>query len=150
MAYLRDRWARENWHADDETIINHVIAGADRLGVLPELSTHQIMGHVLRVQPGLVIRRPGDFQAISRIAPTLASGRVQFAGGEYLGDSSTNHSVCAGERVAQRLITTFGRDLPPRAPDRENVASPRSILPQTARLRRRTRDEDPDGATTCT
>jgi len=129
MAYLRDRWARENWHADDETIIDHVIAGANRLGVLPELRAHQIMGHVLRVEPGLVIRRPGDFQALSRIAPTLASRRVQFAGGEYLGDSSTNHSVCAGERVAQRLITTVGRDLPPVAPVKSVEAGPRGALP---------------------
>ncbi len=116
MAYLRDRWARENWNADDEAIIEHVIAAAARLKVLPELGEHQIMGGVLRVQPGLVIRRPGDFQAISRMAPALTRGRVQFAGGEYLGDSSTNHSVCAGERIAHRLITTFGRDLPPVTP----------------------------------
>lgn len=108
MAHHRDSWSRENWELDDARVIEHALDATRRLRILPELERHMTTALVCRVAPGLVLRRPGDYRAVSAFARTLdPNARVQFASGDFLGHSTTDASVCAGERAARNLIAAL-------------------------------------------
>ncbi|TDD75072.1 protoporphyrinogen/coproporphyrinogen oxidase [Actinomadura rubrisoli] len=110
MAHFRGTWSTRNWGLDDSKVIDRALEATERLGVLPELTSSATMAEVLRVSPCTVIRRPGEYRAITRAARALGAGpRIQFAGGDYLAHSTTNGSVCSGERAARRVTALFRR-----------------------------------------
>jgi hypothetical protein len=80
-------------------------------GIPPELEDHTTMAEVIRVPPCILNRRPGEYRQVARFARTLrADDRIQLAGGDYLAQSSTNASVCSGERIARNLLATLRPD----------------------------------------
>ncbi len=116
MAHFRGDWSAANWDLDDSTVVDYAIAETRRLGLLPELEHGTTMAEVFRVSPCTVRRRPGEYRAIARIAATLRpDSRVRLASGDYLAHSTTNSSVCSGQRAAERIIdiltTTRSRNL---------------------------------------
>ncbi|MFF3270879.1 protoporphyrinogen/coproporphyrinogen oxidase [Streptomyces chrestomyceticus] len=105
MTHLRGAWSDRNWDLGDDKVVDHVLAGVRRMGILPELERHTTMTHIWRVSPCLIGRRPGDYRAIARFAAGCdPRGRVQLAGGDILGHSTTNSSVASGERAARNLV----------------------------------------------
>jgi oxygen-dependent protoporphyrinogen oxidase len=54
----------------------------------------------------VVMSRPGTYRDLARFtAATDPTARVQLCG-DYLSASTTNASLCSGERAAERIIAT--------------------------------------------
>ncbi|MFI7344037.1 FAD-dependent oxidoreductase [Streptomyces sp. NPDC050085] len=110
MAHFRGTWSAEHWDLDDSKVVDHALAETTRLGILPELAEHTVLSEVFRVSPCTVIRRPGIYREASRIAASLnGRTRVQFAGGDFLAQSTTNSSLVSGENAARRLLAALRR-----------------------------------------
>jgi protoporphyrinogen/coproporphyrinogen III oxidase len=107
MAHLRGTWSAANWELDDSKVVDYVLAETHRLGVLPELAGHTTFAEVFRVSPCTVIRRPGEYREAARVAPSLRSAPFFFAGGDYLGQSTTNSSLVSGEDAAARVLAAI-------------------------------------------
>jgi oxygen-dependent protoporphyrinogen oxidase len=117
MAHFGGTWSAANWELDDSKVVDHAFEITRRLGVLPELESHTTMTEVLRVSPCIISRRPGEYRAIARFARTLRTDSpVQLAGGDYLAHSSTNASVCSGEKAARRILAQLRHPAMPTSP----------------------------------
>jgi hypothetical protein len=72
-----------------------------------------LAARVRRFSPCVVLRRSGDYDAISRLSRALQNqARVRFAGGDYLSHSNTNASLCSGDRAATQILSTLGTATP--------------------------------------
>lgn len=105
MAHFGGTWSAANWDLDDAQVVDQALAATRKLGVLPELAEHTTMAEVIRVAPGTITRRPGEFPAVARFARSLRpDARVRLAGADFLAQSTTNGSLRSGERVAKALV----------------------------------------------
>ncbi|GLW04519.1 protoporphyrinogen/coproporphyrinogen oxidase [Streptomyces lavendulae] len=107
-AYLRGRASAQLWDADDTKITGVVLAAADRLGVLPELARDTRAVYIDRLAPCVVTRSPGEYRAIAAATPrTFVDTRIQLAGGELYGHSTTIGSLTSGEHAAQGVLSAL-------------------------------------------
>ncbi|HEV7865794.1 MAG TPA: NAD(P)/FAD-dependent oxidoreductase [Acidimicrobiia bacterium] len=101
-SYWHTAFADQQWDRSDEEIVEAAIPAIDR--VLPGVADTVELTHVQRWRPAVVMSRPGTYQDLVRFtAATDPSARIQLCG-DYLSASTTNASLCSGERVAERLI----------------------------------------------
>lgn len=103
--YWHERWSEANWHLDDEVVIE--LAQAAVAGAFPGALDHVAFALVTRVRDCVVINDPGLCATQAKLAALChPSDRVQLAG-DYFSCSSTNTSLCLGERAARRLIAAL-------------------------------------------
>jgi oxygen-dependent protoporphyrinogen oxidase len=102
-SYWHTAWADEQWDRSDRDIVDAAIPAIDRL--LPGVANSVEFTHVTRWRPAVVMSRPGTYRDLARFsAATDTSSRVQLCG-DYLSASTTNASLCSGERAAERLLS---------------------------------------------
>ncbi|MFE0104866.1 FAD-dependent oxidoreductase [Streptomyces sp. NPDC059009] len=127
-AYLRGEASRRLWDGDDAEAADRVLAGLAALGVLPEAGTHCETVHVDRIPNCVVRRAPGDYRRVARAAASYrpGGGRIQLAGGDLFGHSTTIGSLTSGEEAARRLLAELrpapSRTLGSRTPRTERPA----------------------------
>jgi oxygen-dependent protoporphyrinogen oxidase len=101
-SYWHTAWADEQWDRSDGEIVDAALPAIDR--VLPGVARTVEFTHVTRWRPAVVMSRPGTYRDLARFsAATDTSSRVQLCG-DYLSASTTNASLCSGERAAERLL----------------------------------------------
>lgn len=101
-SYWHTAWADEQWERSDGEIVDAALPAIDRL--LPGVARTVEFTHVTRWRPAVVMSRPGTYRDLARFtAATDESSRVQLCG-DYLSASTTNASLCSGERAAERLL----------------------------------------------
>jgi len=102
-SYWHTAWADQQWGRDDAAIVEEAVPAIDRL--LPGVADAVEFAHVQRWRPAVVMSRPGTYRDLARFsAATDPAARVQLCG-DYLSASTTNASLCSGERAAERIIT---------------------------------------------
>jgi protoporphyrinogen/coproporphyrinogen III oxidase len=102
-SYWHTAWADEQWERSDGEIVDAALPAIDRL--LPGVARTVEFTHVTRWRPAVVMSRPGTYRDLARFsAATDESSRLQLCG-DYLSASTTNASLCSGERAAERLLT---------------------------------------------
>jgi protoporphyrinogen/coproporphyrinogen III oxidase len=73
---------------------------------------------VQRWRPAVVMSRPGTYRDLARFsAATDPAARVALCG-DYLSASTTNASLCSGDRAAARIIAAPQVGTPPTVPAR--------------------------------
>jgi protoporphyrinogen/coproporphyrinogen III oxidase len=101
-SYWHTAWADQQWERSDGEIVDAALPSIERL--LPGVARTVEFAHVQRWRPAVVMSRPGTYRDLARFsAATDPSSPVQLCG-DYLSASTTNASLCSGERAAQRLI----------------------------------------------
>jgi oxygen-dependent protoporphyrinogen oxidase len=101
-SYWHTAWADQQWDRDDAAIVEEAVPAIDR--ILPGVAGAVEFAHVQRWRPAVVMSRPGTYRDLARFtAATDTSARVQLCG-DYLSASTTNASLCSGERAAERII----------------------------------------------
>jgi oxygen-dependent protoporphyrinogen oxidase len=101
-SYWHTAWADQRWERDDAAIVEEAVPAIDR--ILPGVAESVEFTHVTRWRPAVVMSRPGTYRDLARFtAATDPSARVQLCG-DYLSASTTNASLCSGERAAERII----------------------------------------------
>ncbi|MGH9012105.1 MAG: protoporphyrinogen/coproporphyrinogen oxidase, partial [Acidimicrobiia bacterium] len=99
--YWHDAWGKEQWDRDDKEVVEDALAGLDR--IFPGIGDQVDMTHVSRWRSCAVMSRPGLYRDLARFtAATDRRSPVQLAG-DYLSATTTNASLCSGERAAQRI-----------------------------------------------
>ncbi|WP_424187752.1 protoporphyrinogen/coproporphyrinogen oxidase [Actinokineospora sp. G85] len=110
MAYMRGHWSGANWESDDDEVVHHALAETRGLGILPELDSHITTTRVGRVRQATVMRGPGEYRHVARIAPLLREqAPLHFAGSDYLGQSCVNGALVSGERAAADVLDALRR-----------------------------------------
>ena len=100
--YWHTAWGDQQWGRDDADIVEEAVPVIDRL--LPGVAAAVEFAHVQRWRPAVVMSRPGTYRDLARFsAATDPAARVQLCG-DYLSASTTNASLCSGERAAERII----------------------------------------------
>lgn len=106
-SYWHTAWADEQWDRDDTSVVEAAVPAVDR--ILPGVADAVEFAHVQRWRPAVVMSKPGTYRDLARFtAATDVAARVQLAG-DYLSASTTNASLCSGERAAERLIAARRR-----------------------------------------
>jgi protoporphyrinogen/coproporphyrinogen III oxidase len=99
--YWTADWARRHDDDDDAAVTEAARAAVDRL--LPGFVDDIEMSNIARHRPGTLIARPGTYRTRQRFWQLEdPASRVQLAG-DWIAGSSTNASLCSGERAARRL-----------------------------------------------
>lgn len=105
-SYWHTAWADQQWERADDEIVDAAVPAIDR--ILPGVARTVEFAHVQRWRPAVVMSRPGTYRDLARFsAATDAAARVQLCG-DYLSASTTNASLCSGERAAERIIRYAG------------------------------------------
>ena len=106
-SYWHTAWADQQWGRDDADIVEEAVPAIDR--ILPGVADAVEFAHVQRWRPAVVMSRPGTYRDLARFtAATDPRARVQLCG-DYLSASTTNASLCSGERAAERIIAARRR-----------------------------------------
>jgi oxygen-dependent protoporphyrinogen oxidase len=101
-SYWHTAWGDEQWDRADADIVDAALPAIGR--ILPGVAGAVEFTHVSRWRPAVVMSRPGTYRDLARFtAATDPSARVQLCG-DYLSASTTNASLCSGERAAARII----------------------------------------------
>jgi oxygen-dependent protoporphyrinogen oxidase len=105
-SYWAKDWTRKHWDLDDAEIVEDAVAGV--AAHVAGIENHVEVTNVRRISPAIPIAKPGTFKAMARfLSQEQATSRIKIAG-DYTGGSSTNSSLCSGERAAGRLLTALG------------------------------------------
>jgi protoporphyrinogen/coproporphyrinogen III oxidase len=113
-SYWHTAWSDEQWERSDSEVVDAALPAIDR--ILPGVAGSVEFAHVSRWRPAVVMSRPGTYRDLTRFtAATDPASRVQLCG-DYLSASTTNASLCSGERAAERLVAS------------RQTTSPRGIL----------------------
>jgi protoporphyrinogen/coproporphyrinogen III oxidase len=103
-SYWHTAWGDQQWDRNDAEIVEAALPAIDR--ILPGVAGSVEFAHVQRWRPAVVMSRPGTYRDLARFtAATDPSARVQLCG-DYLSASTTNASLCSGERAAERIIAS--------------------------------------------
>jgi protoporphyrinogen/coproporphyrinogen III oxidase len=105
--YFRGSASERLWGSSDSTIVQRAADTARPL--LPETEQSSLAIHVDRISPCVVRRKPGDYRRLARVAGTTGPDRIYWAGGDYLGHSTTIGSLSSGQKVADRLVADLSR-----------------------------------------
>jgi oxygen-dependent protoporphyrinogen oxidase len=102
-SYWHTAWGDQQWDRDDADIVDAALPAIDR--ILPGVAGTVEFAHVQRWRPAVVMSKPGTYRDLARFtAATDPAARVQLCG-DYLSASTTNASLCSGERAAERIIS---------------------------------------------
>jgi oxygen-dependent protoporphyrinogen oxidase len=111
-SYWHTAWADQQWERSDAEVVDAALPAIDRL--LPGVAGSVEFTHVSRWRPAVVMSRPGTYRDLARFsAATDPTSPVQLCG-DYLSASTTNASLCSGERAAERIIASRRRGATPR------------------------------------
>jgi len=103
-SYWHTAWGDQQWDRHDTEIVDAALPAIDR--ILPGVAGSVEFAHVQRWRPAVVMSRPGTYRDLARFtAATDPSARVQLCG-DYLSASTTNASLCSGERASERIIAS--------------------------------------------
>jgi protoporphyrinogen/coproporphyrinogen III oxidase len=103
--YWHERWSRQHWEDSDAGPLSLARDAVSR--TFPGVLDHVEMELVTRVEDCVVINDPGLCQVQAQLDSSCdPQARVQLAG-DYFSCSSTNTSLCLGERAARRLGATL-------------------------------------------
>jgi oxygen-dependent protoporphyrinogen oxidase len=101
-SYWHTAWGDQQWDRPDDEIVETAVPVIDR--ILPGVADAVEFARVQRWRPAVVMSRPGTYRDLARFtAATDPAARVQLCG-DYLSASTTNASLCSGERAAERII----------------------------------------------
>lgn len=110
--YWRQAWSDSRAGLDDAELS---AAALDTLGTaLPHLVTDVEWTHVQRWNPSIAVNFPGHLAALRRFTRSLDPASPVQPAGDYFSGTTTNSSLCSGERAAQRVLAMLGKT-PPRA-----------------------------------
>jgi oxygen-dependent protoporphyrinogen oxidase len=127
-SYWHTAWADQQWERDDAEIIDAAIPAIER--ILPGVARSVEFTHVQRWRPAVVMSKPGTYRDLARFtAATDTTAPVQLCG-DYLSASTTNASLCSGERAAERLIRCHGNGDGGRADGEKMVTTGHSFPPR--------------------
>lgn len=105
--YWRQTWSDPRAGLDDAAISAEAVDTLAR--ALPGLVTDVAWTHVQRWNPSIAVNFPGHLAALARFTRSLdPRSPVQFAG-DYFSGSTTNSSLCSGERAAHGVLAALGR-----------------------------------------
>ena len=105
--YWRQTWSDPRAGLDDATISADAIDNLAK--ALPHLLTDVEWTHVQRWDPSIAVNFPGHLAALGRFVRSLdPRSPIQLAG-DYFSGTTTNSSLCSGERAAQRVLVTLGK-----------------------------------------
>jgi protoporphyrinogen/coproporphyrinogen III oxidase len=104
--YWRQAWSDPRAGLDDDTISQQAVGALSRS--LPSLVTDVEWTHVQRWDPSIAVNFPGHLAALGRFTRSVdPRSPVQLAG-DYFSGTTTNSSLCSGERAAQRILAMTG------------------------------------------
>jgi oxygen-dependent protoporphyrinogen oxidase len=103
--YWRQTWSEPRAELDDDAI--GTAAHDTLVKALPHLVADVQWTHVQRWNPSIAVSSPGYLSALHRFVRSIdASSPVQVAG-DYFSGSTTNSSLCSGERAAARVLASL-------------------------------------------
>jgi protoporphyrinogen/coproporphyrinogen III oxidase len=105
--YWRQSWSDRREGLDDTAI--SAVALDTIQSAMPDLVTEVEWTYVQRWDPSIAVSFPGHLAALRRFARSLDPGSVVQLAGDYFSGSTTNSSLCSGERAAQRVLAALGR-----------------------------------------
>jgi protoporphyrinogen/coproporphyrinogen III oxidase len=104
--YWRQAWSDPRTGLDDDALSEQAVGALSRS--LPHLVTEVEWTHVQRWDPSIAVNFPGQLAALGRFTRSLdPRSPVQLAG-DYFSGTTTNSSLCSGERAAQRILAAGG------------------------------------------
>lgn len=105
--YWRQTWSDPRADLDDDAIGK---AALDTLaGALPHLLTDVQWTHVQRWSPSIAVNAPGHLSALRRFVQSVDWGSPVQLAGDYFSGSTTNSSLCSGERAAARVLASLAK-----------------------------------------
>ncbi len=106
-AYWRQAWGDRRDGLDDTQLGQ---AALDALGkAMPHLVTDVEWIHVQRWDPSIAVNFPGHLAALARFTRSLDPASPVQPAGDYFSGTTTNSSLCSGERAARRVLAALGR-----------------------------------------
>ena len=107
--YYDDAVAQKAWGKSDDELVADCTAFVER--VFPELANKMDMSHISRWQRAVPLPAPGIYRKMFQVRRNLDANRdsrVQLAG-DYLSCVGQNTAIVYGEKAADNLIQSFGR-----------------------------------------
>ena len=103
--YWRQTWSEPRAELDDDSIGR---AALDTLvKALPHLVTDVQWAHVQRWNPSIAVSSPGYLAALRRFIQSIEPDSPVQLAGDYFSGSTTNSSLCSGERAAARVLESL-------------------------------------------
>jgi oxygen-dependent protoporphyrinogen oxidase len=103
--YTMSDWSEELMGLDDDTVVERVVAAADR--VIPGIADDVEFARVNRWYPVIVYSRPGLYRELGEFHKVRPRGRIALAG-DYFSCSNLNTATAGGERAARELLAVLG------------------------------------------
>ena len=104
--YTMSDWSEELIGLDDDTVVERVVAAADR--VIPGIADDVEFARVNRWYPVIVYSRPGLYRELRDFHRVRPQGRIALAG-DYFSCSNLNTATAGGERAARELLAVLDR-----------------------------------------
>lgn len=104
--YWRQTWSDSRVNFDD------AVVSAEALDTLRKSMPHLVTGvewsHVQRWNPSIAVNFPGHLTALRHFIDSFDPNSPVQVAGDYFSGTTTNSSLCSGERAAARVLAVLG------------------------------------------